>query len=126
MRRSPCWATAGVRRSRPPKRSLRLAASFLYDIASFTGGKLALLALSSTLPSPTPFKTGAIVHPAMISPDDGNNLAVPLAFYPSMDESRDVVEKIHEAMVAKPFAKSCDFKLYSTVYVKLKGEVRPS
>ena len=61
---------------------------------------------------------GAIVHPAMISPDDGNNLDVPLGFFPSMDESKDVVEKIHEAMMSKPFADSCDFKLYSTVYVK--------
>jgi hypothetical protein len=81
-----------------------------------SGGKLTLLAMSSTLDKPTPFCCGAIVHPAMIAPEDGDNLAVPLGFYPSHDEPKDVVEKI-SAINKEKFGQQSDFHLYDTVYV---------
>ena len=80
-----------------------------------TGGKLTLMALSSTLSSPSPFCCGSIVHPAMIAPEDGENLSAPLGFYPSHDEAKDGVEKIDAAMKAKPFAEKCDYHLYDSV-----------
>lgn len=43
------------------------------------GGKLTLLSLAED----TPFDAGAVVHPAMIAPEDGEKLSVPLGFYPS-------------------------------------------
>lgn len=70
------------------------------------------MALSS--PS-SPFRAGAIVHPAMIANADGDNLARPLAFYPSKDEPNDVVEHIVTSIHQKAFKKDCDFHLYSTV-----------
>nr|XP_019001294.1 uncharacterized protein I203_05999 [Kwoniella mangroviensis CBS 8507]OCF64755.1 hypothetical protein I203_05999 [Kwoniella mangroviensis CBS 8507] len=76
------------------------------------GGKLALLSLTSG----TPFCCGAVIHPAMIAPEDGENLTVPFGFYPSMDEPKDVVEKIEEAIKSKPFASKSDYHLYDTVH----------
>ena len=73
------------------------------------------MALSSILSSPSPFCCGSIVHPAMIAPEDGENLDCPLGFYPSHDESKDVVEQIDAAMKTKSFASKCDYHLYDTV-----------
>ncbi|KAK6909275.1 hypothetical protein I203_103292 [Kwoniella mangroviensis CBS 8507] len=73
------------------------------------GGKLALLSLTSG----TPFCCGAVIHPAMIAPEDGENLTVPFGFYPSM-VSR--IEKIEEAIKSKPFASKSDYHLYDTVH----------
>nr|XP_018261033.1 uncharacterized protein I303_06750 [Kwoniella dejecticola CBS 10117]OBR83191.1 hypothetical protein I303_06750 [Kwoniella dejecticola CBS 10117] len=73
------------------------------------GGKLALLSLAEN----TPFCCGAVIHPAMIAPEDGNELTVPLGFYPSKDEPRDVVDKIKEALAAVP---KSDYHLYDTVH----------
>ncbi|WWD03788.1 hypothetical protein V865_001844 [Kwoniella europaea PYCC6329] len=67
------------------------------------GGKLALLSLTSG----TPFCCGAVIHPAMIAPEDGENLTVPFGFYPSM---------IEEAIKSKPFASKSDYHLYDTVH----------
>ena len=78
------------------------------------GGKLTLMALSSALAS-TPFCCGSIIHPAMIAPEDGEQLSTPLGFYPSHDEAKDVVEKIKGSMDSKSFAKKCDYHLYDTV-----------
>ncbi|ORX35390.1 hypothetical protein BD324DRAFT_582039, partial [Kockovaella imperatae] len=80
------------------------------------GGKVTLMALSSTLPSQTPFCCGAVVHPALIAPEDGDNLAAPLGFYPSHDEPKEAVEKIEAAMEIKEFVKKCDYHLYDTVH----------
>ncbi len=74
------------------------------------GGKITLQALSKS----SPFCCGAIVHPAMIAPEDGENLAVPLGFYPSKDEPKDVVDQI-KASNEKKFGDKGDFKLYDTV-----------
>ena len=68
--------------------------------------------MSSTLPAPTPFCCGAVVHPAMIAAEDGENLKIPLGFYPSMDEPIDVVKKIHSATKGN---EKGDYKLYDTV-----------
>ncbi|WWC72145.1 uncharacterized protein I206_106105 [Kwoniella pini CBS 10737] len=38
----------------------------------------------------------------MIAVEDGDNLTVPLGFYPSKDEPTDVVEKIQQAIKAIP------------------------
>ncbi|RSH91368.1 hypothetical protein EHS25_009667 [Saitozyma podzolica] len=76
------------------------------------GGKLALMALASD----KVFCCGAVVHPAMIAGEDGDDLSVPLGFYPSMDEPKDVVRRIHEAMQGKPFREKCGYHLYDTVH----------
>jgi len=73
------------------------------------------MATSTTSLCPTPFASVAIVHPAMLSPEDGDTIAVPLGFYPSMDEPKDVVEKIHKAVEEGEFAVKCVFKLYDTM-----------
>ncbi|WVR07551.1 hypothetical protein IAU60_004593 [Kwoniella sp. DSM 27419] len=69
------------------------------------GGKLALLSMREG----TPFCCGSIVHPAMIASEDGQELAVPLGFYPSADEPKDVVADIAKALENKPFAKKNDY-----------------
>ncbi|WVW86290.1 hypothetical protein I302_108332 [Kwoniella bestiolae CBS 10118] len=76
------------------------------------GGKLAFLSLASG----TPFCCGAVIHPAMIAPEDGENLTVPFGFYPSMDEPKNVVEKIQKDIEGKPFAGKSDYHLYDTVH----------
>lgn len=63
----------------------------------------------------SPFCSGAIIHPAMIANEDGDKLARPLGFFPSKDEPKDVVDHIVAAMKSKPFAKECEYHLYSTV-----------
>ncbi|ORY35779.1 dienelactone hydrolase [Naematelia encephala] len=75
------------------------------------GGKITLLALQSK----NPFCCGAIVHPAMITNEDGDKLAAPLGFYPSADEPEDAVKYISEANKEK-FGDESDFKLYDTVH----------
>jgi len=50
----------------------------------------------------------------MIAPEDGDNLAVPLGFYPSHDEPKDVVAKISKVNEEK-FGKKADYHLYDTV-----------
>ncbi|TYJ54040.1 hypothetical protein B9479_005304 [Cryptococcus floricola] len=74
------------------------------------GGKLTLLSLAEG----TPFDAGAVVHPAMIAPEDGEKLSAPLGFYPSHDEPKDVVDKIVKGFKSKPFDHS--FTLYDTVH----------
>ena len=112
-----CWGTSLFIPAAPPfsfRRYPHVRTQVLM-LAPLAGGKLTLLALSSTLSSPTPFDVGAIVHPAMLVPEDGDNLAAPLGFFPSMDEPKETVVKIHEAMEKKEYADRCDYKLYDTV-----------
>ncbi|KAL7419172.1 hypothetical protein Q5752_006008 [Cryptotrichosporon argae] len=76
------------------------------------GGKITLLALHAH----SPFDYGAVVHPAMIAPEDGDKLERPLAFYPSHDELKEVVEHIEKQLIEKPFAAKNEFHLYDTAY----------
>ncbi|WVQ84576.1 hypothetical protein IAT38_006730 [Cryptococcus sp. DSM 104549] len=76
------------------------------------GGKVTLLSLAPD----SPFCCGAVIHPAMIAAEDGDKLSVPLGFYPSQDEPKDVVEKIEAAIKDKPFSSKCDYHLYDTVH----------
>jgi hypothetical protein len=62
-----------------------------------------------------PFDSGAIVHPAMIAPEDGSNLKVPLAFFPSVDEPKEVIQNIKEAMDSKEWSKENAYHHYDTV-----------
>jgi hypothetical protein len=62
-----------------------------------------------------PFDAGAIVHPAMIAAEDGANLKAPLGFFPSVDEPKDVIEKIKEAMDDKEWSSKNDYHYYDTV-----------
>lgn len=50
----------------------------------------------------------------MIAPEDGDNLTVPLGFYPSKDEPKDVVDKISKVDKEK-FGEKSDYHLYDTV-----------
>lgn len=62
-----------------------------------------------------PFDAGAIVHPATIAPEDGSNLKTPLGFFPSVDEPKEVIEKIKEAMDGKEWSDKNDYHYYDTV-----------
>ncbi|BEI89633.1 uncharacterized protein CcaverHIS019_0209950 [Cutaneotrichosporon cavernicola] len=75
------------------------------------GGKICLLSLATDT-----FHSGATCHPAMITDEDGDNLARPLGFYPSKDEPTEPVNYIAAKMKEKPFAKECDYVLYDTVH----------
>lgn len=70
------------------------------------GGKMVLLSAHSD----SPFDFGAIVHPAMITKEDGDKLSIPLAFYPSQDEPKDVIDYIQSKNTKG------DFKHYDTVH----------
>lgn len=51
----------------------------------------------------------------MIAPEDGANLKVPLGFFPSVDEPKEVIEKIKEAMDGKDWSDKNDYHYYDTV-----------
>ncbi|WOO76984.1 putative AIM2 family protein [Vanrija pseudolonga] len=82
------------------------------------GGKITLLSLSSQLPhhESSVFTCGATVHPAMIAVDDGKHLDRPLAFFPSKDEPKDVIDSIVSAMQHKKFEEQCAYHFYNTVH----------
>lgn len=81
----------------------------LYNLTP--GGKITIQALSK----PSHLRCGAIVHPAMLTPEDGDNLVKPLGFYPSKDEPEAPVMHIKKVLEEKPFAKDCDYHLYESV-----------
>ena len=92
-----CWGTSSVKTK----------------IALMSGGKVALISLAEF----EPFNAGAIVHPAMIAAEDGANLKVPLGFFPSVDEPKDVIQDIKVAMDQKDWSGKNDYHYYDTVYV---------
>lgn len=51
----------------------------------------------------------------MIAPEDGTNLKAPLGFFPSVDEPKEVIEKIKEAMDTKEWTGKNDYHYYDTV-----------
>lgn len=69
----------------------------------------------------THIRCGAAVHPAMLEDADGDKLAKPIAFYPSIGEPADVVKHIAGVIERKPFAKDCDYHLYASVYDVVVG-----
>lgn len=77
------------------------------------GGKVTLISLAES----EPFNAGAIVHPAMIASEDGANLKVPLGFFPSIDEPKEVIQEIKGAMDKKDWSGKNDYHYYDTVYV---------
>jgi hypothetical protein len=62
-----------------------------------------------------PFNAGAIVHPAMIASEDGSNLQVPLGFFPSVDEPKEVIGSIKEEMDKKQWSDKNAYHHYDTV-----------
>ncbi|KAL1413288.1 hypothetical protein Q8F55_001044 [Vanrija albida] len=80
------------------------------------GGKITLLSLSSENPESSLFTCGATVHPAVIVVDDGKHLHRPLAFFPSKDEPKDVIDSIVGAMQGKKFEEQCAYHFYNTVH----------
>ena len=75
--------------------------------------KVTLISLAES----EPFNAGAIVHPAMIASEDGANLKVPLGFFPSIDEPKEVIQEIKVAMDKKDWSGKNDYHYYDTVYV---------
>jgi hypothetical protein len=51
----------------------------------------------------------------MIAPEDGQNLKVPLGFFPSVDEPKDVIQEINSAMDKKEWSGKNDYHHYDTV-----------
>ncbi|KAF7310599.1 Dienelactone hydrolase family protein [Mycena chlorophos] len=76
------------------------------------GGKVTMVAGGTS----TPFDAVSIVHPAMLSVSDAENLKVPLAIYPSKDEPIDEYIKIVKEIATKPFAAQNDNKLYANMH----------
>lgn len=46
----------------------------------------------------SPFKAAAIAHPAMVDPNDGPNVKIPMLVLPSKDEPKDDVDKYASAL----------------------------
>ena len=59
----------------------------------------------------------AFIDNRFITNADADNLAVPLGFYPSRDEPRDIIQYVTEVAATKPFAAKNDFHNFDTVYV---------
>ncbi|KAI0076229.1 hypothetical protein K474DRAFT_1691426 [Panus rudis PR-1116 ss-1] len=77
------------------------------------GGKVVMLAGGE---DGTPFDAVSIVHPAMLSAGDAENLKVPLGLYPSNDEPKEEYEKIVDVLKKKPFADKSDWKWYDSFH----------
>jgi len=75
------------------------------------GGKLSILAGTS----PDAFDAVAVVHPAFLANEDADNLAVPIGFYPTKDEPKEVCEYIREVVSKKPFASKNSLHHFETV-----------
>jgi len=76
------------------------------------GGKVVILAGQDD----SIFNGIAMMHPAMLGPDDGEKLAVPLGMFISKDEPKDDCEKIMKSLEDKPFAAKNMYKYYPTMF----------
>ncbi|KAF5355730.1 hypothetical protein D9756_004028 [Leucocoprinus leucothites] len=76
------------------------------------GGKVTVISAGAN----TPFNAASIVHPAMLSVDDAENLTIPLSIYISSDEPLDEYNKILDVLSKKPFHAKNDHKNYSNMF----------
>lgn len=53
----------------------------------------------------TPFKAAALVHPAMVDPEDAKKVVIPVALLPSGDEDKEAVSKWEESAKVKTLVK---------------------
>ncbi|KDQ20452.1 hypothetical protein BOTBODRAFT_61596 [Botryobasidium botryosum FD-172 SS1] len=81
------------------------------------GGKVAIRAGSEG----TAADAVAAVHPAFVEEADAHDLAVPLGFFPSKDENRELCEKVSEIIAQKPFADKNKYIYYETVHHGFAG-----
>jgi hypothetical protein len=51
----------------------------------------------------------------MIAPEDGQNLKVPLGFFPSVDEPKEVIQSIKEEMDKKEWKEKNAYHYYDTL-----------
>lgn len=77
------------------------------------GGKVAILSGSNKYPI---FDAVAALHPAMLSADDANNLAVPLGLFISKDEPKEEYDNMIQRLSNKPFADQIAYKLYPNMF----------
>ncbi|TCD68823.1 hypothetical protein EIP91_009690 [Steccherinum ochraceum] len=77
------------------------------------GGKVIMLAAGR--PN-TPFDVISIVHPAMLSSGDAENVNIPLGIFCSTEESADEFHKIVEIMSKKPFASKNDSRIFQSFH----------
>jgi len=87
-------------------------AKFVGTFGFCWGGKVIMLAAQGV----TPFSAVSIVHPAMLSSSDAENLNVPLGLFPSLDEPKEEFDKIVAIMNKKPFSDKCDAKIYESFH----------
>jgi len=87
--------------------------TFVGCIGLCWGGRLALNAGSL---DPKIIDAAATNHPAALAVEDGENLLVPVALYPSKNEPVDVAQRIYEQTKAKPFGGASDIKVYSDMH----------
>jgi len=62
----------------------------------------------------TPFDAVASVHPGFVEEADAHSLTVPLGFFPSKDENRELCDKVSEIVAQKPFADKNKYIYYET------------
>ncbi|KAG8829591.1 hypothetical protein FRC17_006359 [Serendipita sp. 399] len=93
-------------------------ASKLFVYGFCWGGKIATLSGSKTRDdSSEPLFDGvAAIHPAMMSAKDAHNLLVPMAIFPSGDESVEEFEKVTIQLASKPFASKNAYRLYPDMH----------
>jgi len=86
---------------------------FVGAIGLCWGGKVVMLAGSA---DDTPLDAISIVHPAMLSSGDAENLRVPLGIYSSRDEPKDQHDEIVRIIAKNPFANKNDSKIWSNMF----------
>jgi len=69
----------------------------------------------------TPVDAVASVHPGFVELSDAHDLAVPLGFFPSKDENRELCDKVGELLTQKPFADKNKYIYYETVHHGFAG-----
>lgn len=62
------------------------------------------------------FDAVAAIHPAMMSAEDGKHLLVPIAIFPSGDESVDEYKKLIDELKTKPWADKNAYRVYSNMH----------
>ncbi|KDQ20451.1 hypothetical protein BOTBODRAFT_26459 [Botryobasidium botryosum FD-172 SS1] len=81
------------------------------------GGKVAVLSGTEG----TPLDAVASVHPGRVEESDAQNIVVPLGFFPTKDEDRELCDKVAEIASQKPFADKNKYIYYETVHHGFAG-----
>jgi len=81
------------------------------------GGKVAVICGAEG----SKFDAVASVHPGQVEVSDAENLTVPLGFFPSNGEPKDVCDKVNQIASKKPFAAKNRYVYYDTMHHGFAG-----